>query len=287
MGCEGVGVSLSSLRECLWGMRRSFLLAKGFFLTRFLLHVAPYCHPGSFSFGLVLPFDHLAVFCLGSYKQAQLKKQSIRHGNCFRDFSGWHTLTEVVSDRARIQTQVCMSLKCTLFWSVSKIQRLLCVAGIAWMVACWIKHFILESCRSDLPVPEKSASSKPGWKVTSFYCISYLVILFYEEWLNILATHTTPSPLPEFWNLQPNEKHGGAAFSVGLMGWAPHSPPGFHNWWGEGNFVLLSEAELWIPGMSQSHVKPDHRCRTRSSPSILILGILTCLGGQELWIRSL
>ena len=56
-----------------------------------LLQTFPLGHGylGPFWFGLVLLFGHLAMFCLGSYKQAQLKKKkSIRHGKCFRDFPG-------------------------------------------------------------------------------------------------------------------------------------------------------------------------------------------------------
>ena len=49
--------------------------------TRHLLHTfpfakAPHRHLGPFCFGLVLQFGHLAMFCLGSCKQAKLKNKA-------------------------------------------------------------------------------------------------------------------------------------------------------------------------------------------------------------------
>ena len=59
------------------GMRRASLLAHSTFCTRFLLHTAPHRHLGPLRFGPVLPFGHLALFCLGSYKQAQVKNKAL------------------------------------------------------------------------------------------------------------------------------------------------------------------------------------------------------------------
>ena len=72
----------------IWGTCRSALPAHSTFYTHFLLPRAPYCHLRSFWFGPVLPFAHLALFCLGSYKQAQIKNKALDMENVLGTFLG-------------------------------------------------------------------------------------------------------------------------------------------------------------------------------------------------------
>ena len=60
-------------------MRRSSLLARGAFCTRFLLLVAPRHHLGPLWFALVLEFGHLETFCFGFYKRARLKALDVEN----------------------------------------------------------------------------------------------------------------------------------------------------------------------------------------------------------------
>ena len=77
-GCEGGRVSTSFAQgEGHVGHAQIFPSCTWHLLHMFRFGMAAHRHLGPFWFGLVLQFSHLAMFCLGSYKQAQLKNRAL------------------------------------------------------------------------------------------------------------------------------------------------------------------------------------------------------------------